>query len=187
MVARPAISASLSAKPRTLSVQTSKSRYGKTSSKLIRTIRARAHQENRIYDMALSDLNVILRSLRVNQIFGEQKSSLYDPAIDIIRAKMDELKNEQSRDYMEQYISCCSEIERYKEIEARNTEKERLYSKFDSWEPTVKHEEYHSNDKVLEAQVRLHEISQRCEDFKKRERIFKIKAFGKRLAPRVDF
>ena len=106
MVARPAISASLSAKPRTLSVQTSKSRYGKTSSKLIRTIRARARQENRIYDMALSDLNVILRTLRVNQIFGEQKSSLYDPAIDIIRAKMDELKNEQSRDYMEQYISC---------------------------------------------------------------------------------
>jgi len=187
MVARPVTSASLSVKPRALSVRTCKSSYGKTSSKTIRNIRARVHQENHIYEMALSDLNVILRTLRVNQIFGEQKSSLYDPAIDIIRAKMDEVKHEQSLEYMEQYISCCSEIERYKEIEARNTEKEKFYSKFDLWEPTIKHAEYCSVDKVLEAQVRLHEISQRCEDFKKRERTFKIKTFGKRLAPRIDF
>ena len=187
MVARPMISASHFAKPRILSVQTSKSKFGKPSSNKRQGVRM--HQKNTthsIYEMGLRDLGIILKTLRVNQIYGEEPSSMYDPAIDLVKMRMHELKIQNLNERMNEYMMCCSEIERYKEIETRNIEKERFYSKFGTWTPTVRHSDFTHDDKLMEAQVRLHEITERCRDFKERERIFKIRTFG-RLASRIDF
>lgn len=187
MVARPMISASHFAKSRGLSVQTSRSKFGKKSSN--KRCDVRAHQkktEHSIYDMSFRDLGIILRTLRVNQIYGDEDSSIYDPAIDLVKLRMHELKMQSLNERMNEYMICCSEIERFKEIETRNIEKERFYSKFTSWRPSVRHTEFTHEDKLTEAQVRLYEIVERCRDFEEREKIFKKATFG-RLASRIDF
>lgn len=187
MVARPMISASHFAKPRGLSAQMSKSKFGKKSS--TRRCDVRTHQkktEHSIYEMSFRDLGVILRTLRVNQIYGDDDSSVYDSAIDLIKVRMNELKREKLNERMNEYMVCCSEIERFKEIEKKNAEKEYFYCKFKGWRPTKKHTEFAHEDKLMEAQVRLHEIVERCRDFEEREKIFKKMTFG-RLASRIDF
>jgi hypothetical protein len=186
MVARPMISALRSVKPRDLCVQTSKSKFGKRSSN--KRCGVRMHQKNNhsIYDMSFRDLGIILKTLRVHQIYGEEDSSMYDPAIDLVRLRMHELKMQTLNDRMNEYMVCCSEIERFKEIENRNIEKERFYSKFSSWRPSTRHTEFTHDDKLMEAQVRLYEIVERCRDFEQREKIFKKSTFG-RLASRIDF
>src|SRR6056300_1267380 len=102
------------------------------------------------------------------------------------RRRLHELKMQTLNDRMNEYMVCCSEIERYKEIEDRNIEKERFYSKFSSWRPSTRHTEFTHDDKLMEAQVRLYEIVERCRDFEQREKIFKKSTFG-RLASRIDF
>jgi len=187
MVARPTISASHFARPRVLSVQTSKSKFGKKSSN--RMCDARAHQkknEHSIYGMSFRDLGVILRTLRVNQIYGDEDSSIYDPMIDAVKVRMRELKMQNLNERMNEYTVCCSEIERFKEIEKWNGEKERFYCRFASWRPSKRHTEFTHHDKLTEAQVRLYEITERCRDFEERENIFKKMTFG-RLASRIDF
>lgn len=187
MVARPMISASHFVKPRGLSAQMSKSKFGKKSS--ARRCDVRTHQkktEHSIYEMSFRDLGIILRTLRVNQIYGDDDSSVYDPAIDLIKVRMNELKREKLNERMNEYMVCCSEIERFKEIEKKNAEKEHFYCKFTGWRPTKKHTEFTHDDKLMEAQVRLHEIVERCRDFEEREKIFKKMTFG-RLASRIDF
>ena len=104
----------------------------------------------------------------------------------LVKLRMHELKMQSLNERMNEYMICCSEIERFKEIETRNIEKERFYSKFTSWRPSVRHTEFTHEDKLMEAQVRLHEIVERCRDFEEREKIFKKATFG-RLASRIDF
>src|SRR5210317_1441556 len=100
MVARPMISALRSVKPRDLCVQTSKSKFGKRSSN--KRCGVRMHQKNNhsIYDMSFRDLGIILKTLRVHQIYGEEDSSMYDPAIDLVRLRMHELKMQTLNDRM---------------------------------------------------------------------------------------
>src|SRR6056300_1666166 len=173
MVARPMISALRSVKPRDICVQTSKSKFGKRSSN--KRCGVRMHQKNNhsIYDMSFRDLGIILKTLRVHQIYGEEDSSMYDPAIDLVRLRMHELKMQTLNDRMNEYMVCCSEIERFN-------------SKFSSWRPSTRHTEFTHDDKLMEAQVRLYEIVERCRDFEQREKIFKKSTFG-RLASRIDF
>ncbi len=187
MVARAAISVSHFVKPRGLSVQTSKLKSGKRSSNASRN--ARVHQGNEEYSVcetSVRDLGLILRTLRVNQIYGDGDSSVYDPVIDLVKMRIREIKVQNLTQQVDDYMACCSDIERYKEIENRNIEKERFYSRFSSWKPTVRYAEFTHDDKIMEAQVRLHEITERCRDFEEREKAFKLKTFG-RLASRIDF
>ncbi len=187
MVARPTIFASHSVKPRGLSVQTSRSKFGKKSSN--RRCDVRAHQkktEHSIYDMNFRELGVILRTLRVNQIYGDEDSSIYDPMIDRVKLRMHALKMQSLNERMNEYMVCCSEIERFKKIEKWNNDREQFYCRFASWRPSKKHTEFTHHDKLMEAQVRLYEITERCRDFEEREKIFKKMTFG-RLASRIDF
>jgi hypothetical protein len=176
MVARAAISVSHFVKPRGLSVQTSKLKSGKRSSNASRN--ARVHQGNEeyaVYETSVRDLGLILRTLRVNQIYGDGDSSVYDPVIDLVKMRIREIKVQNLTQQVDDYMACCSDIER-----------ERFYSRFSSWKPTVRHAEFTHDDKIMEAQVRLHEITERCRDFEEREKAFKLKTFG-RLASRIDF
>ena len=152
-------------------------------------ISQRAHQkknEHSIYGMSFRDLGVILRTLRVNQIYGDEDSSIYDPMIDRVKLRMHALKMQNLNERMNEYMVCCSEIERFNEIEKKNAEKEQFYCRFASWRPSKKHTEFTNDDKLMEVQVRLHEIVERCRDFEERENIFKKMTFG-RLASRIDF
>lgn len=187
MVARPMISASRFVKPRDLSVRMSKSKFGKTPSKVTRNVRMHQERDKQSdYEMNMNHLGLILKTLRMKQIYGNDSSSIYDPVIDIVKMYMHELRVHNLTQRLDEYKTCCEEFERYKEIEARNAEKERFYSKFSSWKQTKVHEEFTHDDKLMEAQVRLYEIIERCRDFEEREKAFKTKTFGK-LASRIDF
>jgi predicted membrane chloride channel (bestrophin family) len=150
----------------------------------------RVHQKNQdqpLNSLNIAELNVLLRNLRLNQIYGDGDSKLYQPAIDLIKSRLSHLRTKETIDIMNEYVDCCAELERYREIENQNVEKERFYTRFEEWVPTQKHDEYVSNDKLTEVQVRLYEISERCRDFEYRELKFKEKMFGKRLASRIEF
>jgi len=189
-LSRPMTTASRSAKRRVRSAKTYKSSYGKGLSIPMKHRNVQMHQKSRehsINTLNIGELNVLLRNLRMNQIYGDGHSQIYQPAIDLVKNRLYQLRAEESMENANEYIYCCSELERYRDIENRNVEKERFYSKFKHWTPTQKHDEYVSEDKLAEVQVRLYEISERCRDFENRERLFKEKTFGKRLASRIEF
>ena len=184
------IIASRSAKRRERYVKTFKSIYGKNLSIPMKRRGVQMHQSNQEHSLnglGLGDLNTLLRNLRMNQIYGDSYSQIYQPAIELIKDRMEVLRAEEAVENMNEYIYCCSELDKYREIENRNAEKEIFYSKFEYWTPSRKFTEYVSDDKLTEVQVRLHEITERCNDFEKREWIFKEKTFGKRLASRIEF
>lgn len=187
MVARPMISASRFVRPLDLSVRMSKSKFGKKSSGTSRNVRVHQGKDDQpTYEANMKHLGTILKTLRLKQIYGNENSSIYDPVIDIVKMYMHELRVQNLTQRLDEYKTCCEEIERYKEIENKNIEKERFYSKFSSWKPSVRHDEFVHDDKLTEAQVRLYELIERCRDFEEREKIFKTKTFG-RLASRIDF
>jgi len=170
--------------------RTYKSSYGKGLSIPMKHRGVHMHQKNRdhtINRLNIGELNSLLRNLRLSQIYGDGHSQIYQPAIDVVKTRLNQLRAEETIENMNEYIHCCSELERYREIENRNIEKEIFYSKFEHWIPVERHEDFTSDDKLTEVQVRLYEISERCRDFKCRELKFKEKTFGSRLASRIDF
>lgn len=174
----------------TRSAQTFKKLSGKNSYIPTKHRSVRVHQKNKdpsFYELNVSELNMLLRNLRINQIYGKGNSKLYDPAIDLVKDRLYELRQQETFYHMNDYMQYCSELDRYMEIEKLNNEKEQFYLRFNNWIPTRSHENYTCEDKMVEVQVRLHEIIERCKDFEKREKAFKEQTFGKRLASRVDF
>lgn len=174
----------------TRSVQTFKKSSGKNSFTASKHRDVRVHQKNKdqgFYALNVNELNILLRNLRINQIYGQGNSKLFDPAIEAVKNRIYELRQVQQFEYVNDYVYYCSELERYMDIEKTNNEKEQFYARFNNWIPSRPYESYTCDDKMVEAQVRLHEIIERCKDFEKREKIFKEQTFGKRLASRVDF
>ena len=189
-LSRPMTTASRSVKRRDRFARTYKSSYGKGLSIPMKHRSVQMHQKNRdhsINNLNIGELNSLLRNLRLSQIYGDGHSQIYQPAIDLVKERLHQLRTEETMENMNEYIYCCSELERYRDLENRNIEKERFYSKFEHWTPSERHEDFVSDDKLAEVQVRLYEISERCRDFEKRERAFKEKTFGKRLASRIEF
>jgi len=170
---------------------TSRCAYGKRSSIPMKKRSVQMHQKNKdanFYDLNVSELKVILREVRLYQMFNDDYSKKYDSVVNTIRERISVLNEIEMNKYINDYAYYLNELKMSLENEKKNFEKERFYSKFSTWEssnPVV--DMFTCDDKLVEVQVQLHESIERCRDFENRERIFKEKTFGKRLASRIDF
>lgn len=170
---------------------TSKCAYGKRSSIPMKKRSVQMHQKNKdtnFYDLNVSELKVILREVRLYQMFNDDYSKKYDSVVNTIRERIGVLNEIEMNKYINDYAYYSNELKMSLENEKRNFEKERFYSKFSTWEPSNPViDMFTCDDKLTEVQVQLHESIERCDNFSKREKIFKEKTFGKRLSHRIDF
>ena len=155
-----------------------------------RTLRSRRKP---IFKKMLEKLNSkqlggLLRDMRVHQIFGNGRADEHTDSIRLIKEKKESIEREEFLERLNNYTHFSNELIFSKNIEEKNLEKALRYCRFDTWNYRFKpYEDFVSDDKLLEVQVRLNESIQRVEDFKHHEQIFKEKTFGKNLANRIEF
>lgn len=144
--------------------------------------------KNIIEKLNSKQLGGLLRDMRVYQIFGNGRADEHADSIRLIKEKKESIEREEFLERLNDYTHFSNELIFSKNIEEKNLEKALFYCKFDTWDYRFKpYEEFVSNDKLLEVQVRLNESIQRIEEFKHHEQIFKEKTFGKNLAHRIEF